>query len=306
MPKFSIIVPVYNVEKYIKKCLDSIFNQTFKDFEVIVVNDGTKDKSMDIVKKYDVKVINQENKGLSEARNKGASCAKGEYIVFIDSDDFIEKELLERINDSLKNKPDVVRFQIQDFKDNIVTNKYNEESFEGLNGPEAFKNICKYHYIENAWAYAIKRSYYLKEKFKFKKGTYHEDFGLTPLIIIKAKNVNSIDYLGYNYVQREGSIMNSKDYEKTKKKVEDFYNHYKYLISEGNKLKTDTTYFKSFISNCLILKITELEKEDYKIYKRKLKKEKVFDNILSDTLTRKIKKVLVEISPKLYYKIMKG
>jgi len=306
MPKFSIIVPVYNVEKYIKKCLDSIFNQSFKDFEVIVVNDGTKDNSMDIVKKYDVKVINQENSGLSEARNTGVKSAKGEYIIFLDSDDFIEKDLLKEINDSLKNKPDVVRFQIQDYKDGEVTNKYNEEPFENLDGVEALKKITNYHYVENAWAYAIKRSYYEKEKFSFKKGTYHEDFGLTPLIIIKAKKVNSIDYLGYNYVQREGSIMSSKDYEKTKKKVEDFYNHYKYLISEVDKLKVDTTYFKSFISNSLILKITELKSNEYKEYKRKLKEEKVFDNTLSDTISRKIKKMLVKVSPKLYYKIMKG
>lgn len=306
MPKFSIIVPVYNVEKYIKKCLDSIFNQSFKDFEVIVVNDGTKDNSMDIVKKYDVKVINQENSGLSEARNTGVKSAKGEYIIFLDSDDFIEKDLLKEINDSLKNKPDVVRFQIQDYKDGKVTNKYNEEPFKNLDGVEALKKITNYHYVENAWAYAIKRSYYEKEKFSFKKGTYHEDFGLTPLIIIKAKKVNSIDYLGYNYVQREGSIMSSKDYEKTKKKVEDFYNHYKYLISEVDKLKVDTTYFKSFISNSLILKITELKSNEYKEYKRKLKEEKVFDNTLSDTISRKIKKMLVKVSPKLYYKIMKG
>ena len=88
--------------------------------------------------------------------------------------------------------------------------------------------------------------------------------------------------------------------------LKDFYSHYIYLIEEGNKLKTDTTYYKSFISNSLILKITELKKEDYKFYKRKLKEEKVFDNILNDTFSRKVKKVLLKLSPKLYYKIMKG
>ena len=77
MPKYSIIIPVYNVEKYIKKCLDSVFSQTDKDFEVIVVNDGTKDNSMDIVKKYDVKIINQKNQGLSVARNRGVKEAVG-------------------------------------------------------------------------------------------------------------------------------------------------------------------------------------------------------------------------------------
>ena len=82
MPKFSIIIPVYNVEKYIKKCLDSVFNQTFTDYEVIIVNDGTKDKSMDIVKDYDLKVINQENKGLSAARNTELSKLKENILYF--------------------------------------------------------------------------------------------------------------------------------------------------------------------------------------------------------------------------------
>ena len=93
MSKFSIIIPVYNVENYIKKCLDSVFAQTEKDYEVIVVNDGTKDNSMDIVKNYDVKIVNQKNQGLSEARNTGLKNAKGEYILFLDSDDYIEKNL---------------------------------------------------------------------------------------------------------------------------------------------------------------------------------------------------------------------
>ena len=117
MPKFSIIVPVYNVEEYIDDCLKSIFNQSFKDFEVIVVNDGTKDNSMDIVKNYDVKVINQENAGLSAARNTGVKSSTGEYLLFIDSDDYIEKDLLKNINNNLKDNPDVLRFQIKEIFD---------------------------------------------------------------------------------------------------------------------------------------------------------------------------------------------
>ena len=80
MPKFSIIIPVYDVEKYIKKCLDSVFNQTYNNYEVIVVNDGTKDNSMEIVKNYNVITINQKNQGLSMARNNGVKKAKGEYL----------------------------------------------------------------------------------------------------------------------------------------------------------------------------------------------------------------------------------
>lgn len=298
MPKFSIIIPVYNVEEYIKECLDSVFNQTFEDYEVIVVNDGTKDNSMNIVKDYDVSIINQKNKGLSSARNTGVRYAKGEYLLFLDSDDYIEKELLENINNSLGNNPDLVRYQGREVFENKIVD-YPEEGFNNLNGVEAFKKITKYHFVEPAAFYIIKRSYYEEEKFKFIEGTYHEDFGLIPLVIIRSKVVNAIDYIGYNYRQRENSIMSSNDYEKVKKKVDDFYNHYKNLID-----KDDDKTYKSFLANSLILKITELKGKDYKEYKQLLKKDRVFDNVLADSAIRKIKKLCFRISPKLAKKLI--
>ena len=305
MPKFSIIIPVYNVEKYLEKCLDSIKNQTYKDYEVIIVNDGTKDNSMDIAKKYDFKIINQKNQGLSAARNTGVKNATGAYLLFVDSDDYLEKDLLKELNKSLKNNPDLVRFQIKEIYEDGKEINYPEEEFQNKSGVEAFSIISKYHFVENAWAYLYKKTFYEKNKFKFKEGTIHEDFGIVPLIIMKANKVNSINYLGYNYLQRSGSIMSQKNYEKTKKKVEDFYNHYLYLIEEINKTSLDSKVFKSFISNSLIIKICELDNKDYQEYKKLLKKEKVFDNLLVDTTTRKIKKILLKISPKLTRKILK-
>ena len=305
MPKFSIIITVYNVEKYLKKCLESIKNQSYKDYEVIIVNDGSTDKSKDILDEYDYKVINQKNQGLSVARNNGVKKAKGDYLIFLDSDDYIEKDLLKEINKSLKNNPDIVRFQIQDVKDNKVIKTYEEEGFNGYFGVRAFEKIAKYHYVENAWCYAIKRNYYLDEGFEFKKDTFHEDFGLIPLVIVKAKIVNSICYIGYNYVQRPNSIMSSNNYEKTKMKVEDFYNHYKYLIKEIDNTEIDSKVFKSFIANSLILKICELNDEDYKEYKNKLIEDKVYDNLLTDSITRKVKKTLYKISPKITSKMIK-
>lgn len=305
MPKFSIIIPVYNVEKYLEKCLDSIKNQTYKDYEVIIVNDGTKDNSMDIAKKYDFKIINQKNQGLSAARNTGVKNATGDYLLFVDSDDYLEKDLLKELNKSLKNNPDLVRFQIKEVYEDGKEINYPEEEFQNKSGVEAFSIISKYHFVENAWAYLYKKTFYEKNKFKFKEGTIHEDFGIVPLIIMKANKVNSINYLGYNYLQRSGSIMSQKNYEKTKKKVEDFYNHYLYLIEEINKTSLDSKVFKSFISNSLIIKICELDNKDYQEYKKLLKKEKVFDNLLVDTTTRKIKKILLKISPKLTRKILK-
>ena len=302
MKKFSLIIPVYNVEKYIKKCLDSVFEQSFKDFEVIVVNDGTKDKSMDIVKNYDVQIINQKNMGLSEARNNGVKNAKGEYLLFLDSDDYIEKDLLKKINESLNNNPDIVRFQAKDIiEDKIV--EYNEKSFSDLDGVKAFEIIAGYHYVEPACFYAIKRSYYNKNNFSFKKDKYHEDFGLIPLVIYKSNKVNSIDYCGYCYVRREGSITRYDNYQKALKKVEDTIYHYDYLMNEVDKIKKDNTFFKSFISNSILIKITELKRSDYKKYLKELKERKIFDNLLNDTKGRKIKNFLLKMSPKVYYKI---
>ncbi len=302
MPKFSIVIPVYNVEKYIKRTLDNVFNQTYQDFEVIVVNDGCTDKSIELAKEYKVKIVNDKHVGVSEARNIGEKYAKGEYLLFLDSDDYWGKELLENINNSLDNKPDLVRFQIRTVTDDNEVTEYNEEDFEGLNGIDAFQRIVNFHFIESIWCYAIKREFYEKEKFKFKKDMIHEDFGLTPLIIIKASKVNSISYIGYNYYRRSGSIMNTPEYSWTKRKVKDFYEHYKYLRKEIEKVKGDTTIFKSYIANSMLKKICELNKEDYKKYKKKLKEEKVADDLLTDTMPRKIKKIIVSLSPRLYYK----
>ena len=304
MPKFSIIIPVYNVEKYIKKCLDSVFAQTFKDYEVIVVNDGTQDNSIELIKDYNIRIINQKNQGLSVARNTGVKHATGEYLLFLDSDDYLEKNTLREIKKSLKNNPDLVRFQVREVFENGKRIDYKEKSFSNKDGVEAFELITKYHFVENAWCYAIKKEYYKKEKYEFLKGTYHEDFGLTPLMILKAKIVNSISYIGYNYLQRNGSIMNSLKYSKTKKKVDDMFKHYNYLIKEAEKTDLDITIFKSFISNSLILKITELNKKDYKQYKKKLKEKNVYDNLLEDNFSRKIKKRIIRFSPKIYHKVI--
>lgn len=296
MPKFSIIIPVYNVSNYLKKCLDSVFNQSFKDFEVIAINDGSTDNSLEILEEYkDIKIINQENQGLSMARNNGIEASNGEYFILLDSDDYIEKDLLLKLDESTKNNPDLVRFQVKLVEDDKEIN-YEEMPFTGLNGVEAFHKIVKYHYIENAWAYLYKKDYYMKNEFYFKPNMLHEDYGLIPCVIIKANKVNSISYVGYNYVQRKGSIMNDKNYEKEVKKCYDVLEQYLSIIN-----KSDDKIYKSFLANSLIMKTKKLRKEDFKKFIGELKKEKVFDNILDDTLARKIKKIILKIDPRLYY-----
>ncbi|MBP3766208.1 MAG: glycosyltransferase [Bacilli bacterium] len=302
MPEFSIVVPIYNVEGYLKKCLDSILNQTFVDYEIILVNDGSTDQSLSIIKEYmskypDIKLINQENKGLSEARNSGLKEARGNYVLFVDSDDFIDKDLLLNLNDSIINNPDLVRFQLRVVSDKTID--INEEAFDSLNGHDAFKKIIKYRFVENAWAYLYSRKYLIDNGFLFKPNMYHEDYGLIPLAIIKASKVNSISYIGYNYVQRSNSIMSDSNYMKTRKKAFDVLSQYLDIVD-----KDSDPYYRSFLANSVILKLKDLNKEDYKKYLSEIKKHNVFDNILSDTLVRKIKKMLLKISPKLYLKVV--
>ena len=120
--KFSIIVPVYNVEKYLSKCLDSVINQTNQDFEVIVVNDGSPDNSQKIIYEYvekypdKIKGFIKENGGLSDARNYGIARASGEYIIFLDSDDYIDEHLLEKLDEKIKEDSnlDIIGYNLVD------------------------------------------------------------------------------------------------------------------------------------------------------------------------------------------------
>ena len=225
MTKFSIIIPVYNVEKYLNKCLDSVVKQTYKNYEVIIVCDKCSDNSESIVDEYIKKYKNftkiyAEHTGLSKARNIGVEASSGEYILFLDGDDYFELDLLKTLNEKLKDTPDLIRFQIQDVKGKEII-KYNELGFNTTDGISAFNKIFKYHYIENAWSYSYNANFYKKNKFKFMEGCIAEDYGLIPLIIAKAKKVKSISYIGYNYVQRENSLMSDTNYSKKVKKMED-------------------------------------------------------------------------------------
>ena len=301
MCKFSIIVPIYNTSKYLNKCFDSIINQTFDDYEVICVNDGSTDNSINIINKYcknkKFKCITTKNNGLSEARNIGVDNSSGEYILFLDSDDYIDNKLLENINNNLSDE-DVIRFQVREVDDNYnCIKEYHEKEFKHKKIDEAIDIIINYHFIENAWCYAYKKKFYVDNKFKFIKGIYHEDFALIPLILCKCRFISSIDYIGYNYTQRNNSIMNTNNYDKTKKKAYDFLIGYDYLYKEINNLKIDIKVKKiilSYISNCIILKLRDLNKDDFKAYKNKLLDRKVYDNILDDTIKRKIKKIFIK------------
>ena len=313
MIKYSFIVPVYNTEKYLKKCLDSLVNQTYKDFEIIVVNDGSTDKSSNIISKYQKKykniiVIDKENEGLSMARNRGVQKSSGKYIIFVDSDDYVSNKLLEEVDKKIDDS-DILRFQIATEDEGYTKiSEYHEEGFESMCGYDAFKYLSSYHFVEPAWCYVTRKNYYIENKFSFKKGVYHEDFGLIPYVIYKARKVKSIDFIGYYYIQRNGSIMNNNDYKKTVKKAFDMLEQYKTMrlfAKNINRKNNLDDYFLSYISNSVIVKARELKKDEKKVYINELKKLNVFDGVLVNTRIRRFKKYLMKHNLNLYLKVVR-
>lgn len=311
MPKFSVIIPIYNTEKYLNRCIDSVINQSYTDYEIITVNEGSTDNSQEILDGYEGKIRNihitkKDTIGPSNSRNLGVLEAEGDYILFLDSDDYYEPDLLYKLDSALDKKYDLIRFEIQYDKNG------SKESLVGCisdkvynNGLGAFDDICKFSIVESPCCYAFNREFFLNNKFKFKVDTLHEDFGLIPLIILKANSIKCISYVGYNYVIHDNSIMTNNSYDRVLKKCDDFLTHFKFLKNESSKIDGDLKIFNSYISNSIILKSTTLRGTDYKKYISELRKLGVFDMLLSDTLGRKIKKLFIRISPKLYYKLVR-
>lgn len=250
-PMFSIIVPVYGVEKYIAKCLDSIAIQTFDNYEVIIVNDGSPDNSQAIIDEFvkkdcRMKSYQKPNGGLSDARNFGVAKAIGKYLLFVDSDDFIESDLLARIG-AAQSGQDLIRFFHREISEsgNILSESVS------YGGEVPLPARYQFSLVEAAWLYAYRRSFWLANKFEYAVGRLHEDFGLTPIILAKAGAVLAIDYIGYNYLQREASIMS--DPKKRQRRMEDIQWFYSCIEHNRGGMRHDAFWhYANFIANGLV------------------------------------------------------
>lgn len=211
--KLSIIVPVYGVEKYIDKCLNSLVKQSLKEIEIIVVNDGTKDNSQKIIDKYvkkypdKIKSYIKENGGQGSARNYGLKKTTGEYIGYVDSDDFVEKDMYKKLyNKAKENNYDIV-----------VCGNYNvSEDYQNKN-IDAFINNYNTD-LENiffgkmaVWNKIYKRDILIKNKLEFKEKVWYEDLAFTLKAIMNSNTFAFIDEPLYDYLIREGSTMNNSN-----------------------------------------------------------------------------------------------
>lgn len=210
MPAISVIVPVYKVEPYIHKCVDSILGQTFSDIQVILVDDGSPDTCGDICEEYAkkderVQVVHKENGGLSDARNAGIPFAKGEYVIFLDSDDYVEKDMLEYLYTNIKKaRADMATCGIYEvYKDRIEAQE-EEEDFV-CSGEEAFRCILRGHTIRGEiWNKLILKS--CMEDLRFPKGRLYEDIYYTVDLMQRVKTVAVGTKPKYYYLHREDSI----------------------------------------------------------------------------------------------------
>ncbi len=213
--KFSVIIPVYNVEAYLRACLDSVLNQTFEDWEAICVNDGSTDNSASILEENGqkdgrFKIVNQPNGGLSAARNTGLKSATGEYVLFLDSDDWLESNALEKVSESLADE-DMLCFSGRRFFEK--EGRYHEA--DQLK-PQEYTAGMDY-YNANALAVrdfafvcvvlrAYKREFLLSHDLWFKEGIFHEDNLFTPFACYYAEKVKVINDCLYDYRVRANSI----------------------------------------------------------------------------------------------------
>lgn len=258
MKKISIIIPVYNTKiEELKQCLNSIINQTYKKIEVIIVNDGStkenKEKYTEICKSYNnIKIINQKNSGVSEARNNGIKNSTGEWIMFVDSDDWLELDACEKLIDKAKDGVEIVisRANLCSTTKKATQSYYKNDILidNDLLKNELINSIfrmpkAKYHYIEAPWAKIYNKEFLINQKILFVKGlVFGEDTLFNFMAYSAAKKIYFLNTETYNYRLSPTSVSN-----KYNPKIIDHYNN---LFTEYYKVLTDNqkeTVFNYFV-----------------------------------------------------------
>ncbi|MBR3325428.1 MAG: glycosyltransferase family 2 protein [Clostridia bacterium] len=263
----SVIIPLYNAEKYIKRCILSIVNQTYKHLEIIIINDGSTDKSLDIINclknKYDyIKVYTQKNKGVSSARNEGIKKSTGEYIFFADADDFLEPSCIQiMLEEAISLKADIIRSNyylknknVYNFKEKKIydiTNKENRKKIENL--------YLNTYFFNNVWGQLIKREIIKNIKFdiKLKMG---EDFKFNLEILNNAKKIVVITDCLYNYTYNTNGMNYNDSLEKIEKKIKDICSIYEWLYHRFNKKNVCKIFLRGLSPQ--LLKVNEYKNND--------------------------------------------
>jgi glycosyltransferase involved in cell wall biosynthesis len=230
--KISIIVPVYNVERELPRCVDSLINQTYEDTEIILVDDGSTDTSGDICDQYGkqdkrIRVIHKINGGLSDARNAGIAKATGEYFLLIDSDDYIDLDSCEKFVEIIsKTNADVIVANAKQEHGNVIEYMRHTNLQEGqiYSSSQYIKlAISAREWYAPAWLNAYKTTFFRENKLAYAKGLLHEDMEMLPRLFLKAETVSYLDKAFYHYVIRSSSIMGTLNKERNGKHLMKIY-----------------------------------------------------------------------------------
>jgi glycosyltransferase involved in cell wall biosynthesis len=271
----SIIVPVYKVERELKRCVDSLVNQTYKNIEIILVDDGSPDhcpQMCDEFAKEDnrIKVIHKENGGLSDARNAGLLYANGEYVLFVDSDDYIELDSCERFMAALNDEADFIVGECRE----VHTTYIKYQSHSNLQSEKVYNSrdyiiasIQKNEWFAPAWLNLYKKSFLLQNNLLYKKGVFFEDTEMLPRLCLAAEKIQYLKYPFYNYVLRDGSIMGSANFEKKRIDSLNIYSEW-YQMFESIEDSEMQRYLygaliKYYLKNCRAHKIKDWEIKNF-------------------------------------------
>ena len=285
---FTFIVPVYNVEKYIERCINSLVNQSFCNFEIILVDDGSTDSSSKICDTYAsmdqrIKVIHKKNGGLSDARNVGVKAAVGEYIIFVDSDDYIKRNTCERVYRLIKEnkKVDIIIGEAKE----IHSNKTLEQKHTNLKKNYVYTNkeyiqlsCIKKQFYMPACINVYKREFIITNELYFKKGLLHEDMEWSPRVFLAANEILYLKDPFYFYVIRDGSITQSKNKDKNKKDSMDILVELYILFNNINDINLRNT-LNAFLVQIYLTTIAKL-----KVKKKEDKLKLKFNFMLKNTL----------------------
>jgi len=271
MTKISVIVPIYNLEGYLEECLNSIINQTLQNIEIILINDGSTDNSIRIMKKYErndsrIKIINQVNIGQGGSRNVGIKHSSSEYLMFIDGDDTIEANMCEILYNIINTKQsDIATCRYRRIKeDGTFTNQLSKEISSSFN-IDYFKDILSLKYPSVTWNAIYKRELFIKNNLYF-PNMYYEDIAFIFKLFFFSKSVTFTNEVLYNWRIREGSITRTID----KKQINDIFSIFDITFKFLNENKCYKQYKSEFISRCfkrvnLLIKRTEDFSEDQDI-----------------------------------------
>lgn len=261
MVNISVIVPVYKVEIYIEKCIQSLLAQTYSDFEIILIDDCSPDRSIQLAKeilenqaRITYKIISKEkNEGLSAARNTGIEAANGKYLLFVDSDDWIEKETLQKLFETtISTGAGMVVFRIREVYNNDTTKSRVIKSLpaEVLTGKQALMKLFTDKFEAHICKILLSKS--LFDTVRFPIGVIYEDMLILPYLLVREKKVCFIEDIFYNYLQRPGSITRSYDpgIVKVCEKLHSMETDLKPLLDENQKKLLTWYIYLSYIILC--------------------------------------------------------